>query len=58
MPAALNGVKINEPMQGSALSSWGERPSGSTKSSDNFLAVSEQPLGRLLLLLNLKRIPT
>lgn len=49
MPAASNGVKINEMMQGSALSSWDERLSRSTKSNYNFLTVSKEPLGRLAL---------
>lgn len=50
MPAASNGVvKINETMQGSALSSWDERLSRSTKSNYNFLTVSKDPLGRLVL---------
>lgn len=49
MPAASNGVKINEMMQGSALSSWDERLSRSTKSNYNFLTVSKEPLGRLVL---------
>lgn len=45
----MNGVKINEMMQGSALSSWDERLSGRTKSRDNSLTVSEEPLERLAL---------
>lgn len=49
MPAALNGVKINEMMQGSALSSWDERLSGRAKSRNNSLTVSEEPLERLFL---------
>lgn len=49
MPAALNGVKINEMTQGSALSSWDERLSGRAKSRDNSLTVSEEPLERLVL---------
>lgn len=56
MLAASNGVKINEMMQGSALSSWDERLSRSTKSNYNF-TVSKEPLGRLVLLLNLDRMP-
>ena len=49
MPVALNSVKINEMMQGSALSSWDERLSRSTKSNYNFLPVSKEPLGGLVL---------
>lgn len=49
MPAATNGVKINEMMQGSALSFWDERLSRNTKSNYNFLTVSKEPLGRLVL---------
>lgn len=57
MLAASNGVKINEMMQGSTLSSWDERLSRSTKSNYNFLTVSKEPFGRLVLLLNLDRMP-
>lgn len=49
MPAALNGMKINEMTQGSALSSWDERLSGRAKSRDNSFTVSEEPLERLVL---------
>lgn len=50
MPAASNGVaKINETMHRSALSSWDERFGRSTKSNYNFLTVSKEPLGKLVL---------
>lgn len=50
MPAASNGVaKINETVHRSALSSWDERFSRSTKSNYNFLTVSKEPLGKLVL---------
>ena len=42
-------MKINETMQGSALSSWDERLSRGTKSNYDFLTVSKEPLGRLVL---------
>lgn len=48
MPMASNGVKINEVMQGSALSSWDERLSRSTKPNYNSLPVSKEPLGGLV----------
>lgn len=42
-------MKINETMQGSALSFWDERLSRGTKSNYDFLTVSKEPLGRLVL---------
>ena len=49
MPAASGGVEINETVQGGALSSWDETLSRGTESTDDFLTVSKEPLGRLAL---------
>lgn len=50
MPATSHGVvKINEMMQGNALSSWDEKLSKSTESNYNFLTVLEETPGRLVL---------
>jgi len=49
MPTTSVGVEINQTVQGGALSSWDETLSRGTESTDNFLTVSKEPLGRLAL---------